>query len=307
MYTVVYSLYFILKRKQRKDKEGGKKPNILLKRLLDYVEWFYNIPVRSWYTKHPSQKCGINRTKREQKIIISLTSYPKRISTIWLTIETLLRQSVKPDEVILWLAESQFEGLSSLPKELLCMQQRGLTIRFCDDLRSHKKYFYVMQEHPDDLVVLADDDMFYPYDTVRKLLRMHEKYPNDVCTITAQVMSPDFTSLPSGWRTPKLSERFEHSNTIQIFSGSGSLYPPGALDRRVFDRLMIEKLCPYADDLWLTFMAYQNGTRITSLYPWRAFPVTIYGTGKESLYYVNADGGKNDEQWEGMLGHLMGE
>lgn len=307
MYTAIYNLYFVLKRKLKKDKECNRKSNALLQKLIDRIEWFYNVPVRDWYAKHPIQKCGINRTQREQKVIVSLTSYPKRISTIWLTIETLLRQSVKPDEVILWLANSQFEGLNSLPKELLDMQKCGLTIRFCDDLRSHKKYFYVMQEYPDDLVILVDDDMLYPYDTIEKLLRMHEKYPHDICTISAQAMLPDFSSRPSGWRTPKSSERFEHSDAIQIFSGSGSLYPPNALDNKAFDRQLIEELCPYADDLWLTFMAYRRKTRITTLFPWRAFPVAIYGTGKESLYYVNAEGGKNDEQWKALLRHFRGE
>lgn len=90
------------------------------------------------YIKHPSDKIGITVKKREQKIIVSLTSFPKRIDTLWITIETLLRQSMKPDEIILWLAEEQFNGIDSLPKALLEQQKRGLTIRFCDDLRSHK-------------------------------------------------------------------------------------------------------------------------------------------------------------------------
>ena len=82
--------------------------------------------------------------------------------------------------MILWLAKSQFDDISVLPQKLVNLQKRGLTIRFCDDLRSHKKYFYVMQEHPEDIIVLADDDMFYPSDTLRKLIKMHKKYPKDI-------------------------------------------------------------------------------------------------------------------------------
>ena len=66
---------------------------------------------------------------------------------------------MKPDEIILWLAEEQFNGIDSLPKALLEQQKRGLTIRFCDDLRSHKKYYYTMQEYPRDIVILVDDDI----------------------------------------------------------------------------------------------------------------------------------------------------
>lgn len=307
MYTIIYNLYFFLMRKQKRRKDKGKESSRFGQKLINRIEWFYNVPVRNWYARHSSMRCGINKKRREQKIIVSLTSYPKRIGTIWLTVETLLRQSVKPDKVILWLAESQFAGIESLPEELLRLQKRGLTIRFCEDLRSHKKYFYAMQEYPDSLILLFDDDMLYPYDTIEKLMKLHKKYPDDICTMTAQVMEPDFSSKPSLWRNPKVKERFEHSSDIQVFTGSGSLYPPNVLDDKVFVWELAKQLCPYADDLWLTFMAHRKGTKITAKSPWRAFPITIYGTGEGSLWYVNAEGGQNDAQWETMIKYFEGE
>ena len=48
---------------------------------------------------------------------------------------------MKPDKIILWLADTQFSGMDSLPAELFGLQERGLTIRFCSDLKSHKKIF----------------------------------------------------------------------------------------------------------------------------------------------------------------------
>lgn len=306
MYSFIYKLYFYLKRKERTIKEKNGQPQIILEKLLNRIEWFYNVPIREWYIKHPSKRYGVAKKPRDQRIIVSLTSHPKRIDTVWLTIETLLRQSVKPDAVILWLARTQFENMQVLPKELLCQMERGLSIRFCDDLRSHKKYFYVMQEYSEDLVILVDDDMFYPRDTVKKLLNLHSKNPNDICTMTAQVMGKFLESKPSMWRNPKVKEKFRHSDKIQIFTGSGSLYPPHSLDKKVFDIKLIRKLCPYADDLWLTFMAYRNNTKITAESPWRSFPIPIYGTAEESLWHINAAEGKNDEQWNAILEYFSG-
>lgn len=301
MYTFIYNLYFYLKRKQKKRRENAKKPLQITQKIIDRIEWFYNIIVRDWYLKHPIRRNGINQTKRKENIIVSLTSYPKRIGTVWLTIETLLRQSVKPDEIILWLAQEQFKSIDVLPRELIELQKCGLTIRFCDDLRSHKKYYYVMQEYPEDIIILVDDDMFYPRDTIKKLMQMHKKYPYDICTMTAQAIKPSFESKPSMWRNPKLDEKFEHSDEIQIFTGSGSLYPPHSLDEEVFNKELIKKICPHADDLWLTFMAKRNRTKITAKFPWRAFPVIIYGTAEGSLWYINAEDGQNDIQWSKML------
>lgn len=301
MYTFVYNCFFAIKRKQKRRQNENKKASKIIQKTIDYMEWYYNILIPKLYKKYSLNNYGLNKIGRKQKIIVSLTSYPKRINTVWLTIETLLRQTVKPDKIILWLADTQFSGIDSLPAELFDLQERGLTIRFCSDLKSHKKYFYVMQEYPKDIIILVDDDMFYPYDTIKQLMRMHKRYPNDICTMTAQVMKPSFRSMPSEWRNPRCKEKFVHSDQIQIFTGSGSLYPPHCLSNEAFDKEKIIKLCPYADDLWLTFMAKRNNTKVTTKYPWRAFPITIYNTGKDSLWRVNAEEGNNDKQWKALL------
>lgn len=301
MSLFIYKVYFFLKRQQKKRIENGKSLSGVSKRLIDRIEWFYNVPLCNWYKESKTKRSGLNKKTRDEKIIISLTSYPKRIDTVWITIETLLRQTMKPDEIILWLARSQFQNIELLPKKLLEQQNRGLTIRFCDDLRSHKKYYYVMKEYPKDLIVLVDDDMFYPRNMIQRLMKMHKRYPEDICTMTAQVMEPFFETKPSLWRNPRVNEKNEHTNKVQIFTGSGSLYPPNSLDEKVFDAELIQKLCPYADDLWLTFMAEKKNTKRTSAFPWYAFPITIYGTGEGSLWYVNAEQGQNDKQWAAMI------
>lgn len=290
----MYQLYFWCKRilKQRKE---DCVIDIVLRKIVDYIEAYYNLFVVKQFRKQ--RKYGVTKKEREERIIVSLTSYPKRIGTVWITIETLMRQSMKPDKIILWLAKEQFKNLDELPQELREQQERGLTIRFCDDLKSHKKYYYVLQEYSKDIVILVDDDMFYPYDTIKKLYCLHRKRPHDICCITSQVITPSFSSPPSLWRNPNLNERIEGSERVQIFTGSGSLFVPKALSEEVFDKALLMKLCPYADDLWVTFMAYRKGTKITSLRKWRAFPITIYGTNEGSLWYVNGQDGKNDEQW----------
>lgn len=303
MYSLIYKLFFFLKRTEKKKCEKHKQPSKVVAFLLGYVEWFYNIPLSGWYEKHPSQKAGTTDQRREQEIIVSLTTYPKRIGTIWLTIETLMRQSVKPDEIILWLAESQFpNGISDLPENLLRLQNRGLTIRFCDDLRSHKKYYYALQEYSRDLVILADDDMFYPRDTIQKLLKMHKKWPDDICCMTAQVIEPSFRSVPSLWRNPRLDEHdLQHTDQIQAFTGSGTLIPPDALPAEAFNKDVFRRICLHADDLWMTFMAHRKGTKTTTVHSWRPFPICIYGTAEGSLYYINGEGMQNDVQWQNLL------
>ena len=47
-------------------------------------------------------------TTRSVPVIASLTTYPPRISKSWLAIETLLRQSVRPERLVLVLNTEEF-------------------------------------------------------------------------------------------------------------------------------------------------------------------------------------------------------
>ena len=121
MYKMIYDIYFEIKRKEKRDKETQKTPSKMIMRILGRIEWYYNIIVKKRYMKDynsQKEKLGINTKKRKEKIVVSLTSYPKRINVVWITIETLLQQTIKPDEVILWLADSQFKEIEELPKAI---------------------------------------------------------------------------------------------------------------------------------------------------------------------------------------------
>jgi hypothetical protein len=68
------------------------------------------------------------------ELIVSLTSYPRRFPILDFAIRSLLNQTVRPDRVILWLAEDDVTYLPSAVRRLA-----GLEIRTCRDLRSFKK------------------------------------------------------------------------------------------------------------------------------------------------------------------------
>lgn len=252
----MYKLYFLISRFQKRRVQLNKKTSKTLQRIIDYIEAYYNLYIkRKWSSDNHLQ---LNKIKRDQKIIVSLTSYPKRIDTIWLTITSLFKQSMKPDLIVLWLAKSQFKTLDDLPESLKRLQKYGLQIKLCDDLKSHKKYYYALKEFNEDIVILADDDMFYPNDTVETLYKMHLKYPMDICTMSAQYIGSNHDTVPSKWVNTNVGENCKGKAKV---------------------------------------------TRITSAYPWRAFPITIYGTSDGSLWYVNSQDGKNDVQWQNLINY----
>jgi len=305
MYSLFYKIYFSLRRAQKKHTDDKGFLYRFSTFLIGYIEAYYNFHVVRQYRNNPSHKSGITEVKRDQKIIVSLTSFPARINVVWIAIETLLRQSMKPDEIFLWLAEEQFPGKENdLPEELLKQKERGLTIRFCDDLKSHKKYFYTMQEYPEDIVILADDDVFFSYDLIKELIRLHEEYPEDIVCMTTAIIAPEIDTPPTYWTRPIPGEKIVHSKMAQPFTGQGTLYPPHAIPEEAFNKKLIMNLCPYADDLWLKYMSLKNNIRTTVIYKERSMPIAIYGTHESSLWHINGENRENDRQWENILNYF---
>ncbi len=252
--------------------------------------------------KPPSR--GVTDVKRTPRIIVSMTSYPKRIGCVAKSVETLMDQTVKADEIILWLAKEQFpDGMNSLPKDLIALQKRGLSIKWCDDLRSHKKYYFAMQEYPEDIVVTVDDDLYYDADMIERLYGAYQKHPGCVCAMRCHLVKFDKT----GSVRPYKQWTIEQSALVDVpskalfpTSGAGTLYPPHALDEHVFDREMSMGRCRDADDVWLKTMQNLKQTPAVQVVPYRALKY-VESTQDEALCSVNVDGGGNDVQIANML------
>ncbi len=214
-----------------------------------------------------------NKTKKCEKVIISLTSFPPRLPKLHLVIECLLRQTVKPDAIILHLTKSQVESVDILPEKLLALQRRGLKIELCpDNIRSHTKYYYAFKNNPEDIVITVDDDLFYRTDLVENLLDGHRRYPEAIIANWVKEILPGTTRY-SEW--PDMSRK-KLANNFLLFGVSGVLYPPHCMHEDLFNLEMIKGLCLTADDVWLSCMALLKKTAIFSTgYKYNHLPVSI--------------------------------
>lgn len=200
-----------------------------------------------------------NSSSKASQIIVSFTSYPARIGFIPRVLESLYAQSKRPDKILLWLAEEQFPNREAdLPDELIEDKNAGkFELRWCDDLGSHKKYFYAMQEYPEDIIITFDDDMIYHRDTIKTLCDIHNKYPEAVACIYAKLMLFDdkHDLLPYIDWLYNVVLPVPSMQIIPMGSG-GVLYPPHILDKGVFDKQTILSKLKYKgvvcdDDMWL--------------------------------------------------------
>ncbi|WP_321381716.1 hypothetical protein [Trichococcus shcherbakoviae] len=273
-----------------------KKSNLFIYRTIKLI---LNItyPVYCKFSKN--YKC----IKDVDGVILSLTSFPARIDTLWIVIETLLRQTYKPEKIILWLANSQFESYEDLPIRLRKLTNRGLEIRFCDDMRSHKKYYYTMKNYPDHTVITVDDDTFYPENLVENLIHISQIYPNTICCNLAHRMTFDSNDniLPyTNWDSGAQGCNTPSDNLVPI-GCEGVLYPPGSLNKNLFDKEQILQLCPLADDLWLKAMASLNEYKSVKVRPDSIPFANLLSAKKSSLNAINVNENKNDEQLRNVI------
>lgn len=235
---------------------------------------------------------------RPQKYIVSLTSFPKRIGRVWIVIESILRQSHKPDKIILWLSKEQFKNFGSLPKALLNQQNRGLEIRYVDDdFKSHKKYYYTLIEFPNEYLITVDDDIIYPTTLIRKLVELNAIYPNSiVCHRALKIKVENSKVLPySEWDQIK---NFSGPNSSIFFtSGGGTLFPPRALHIEVLNNAIFMKYCFSADDVWLNIMARLNTTTIVKSNYYSSL-LPVFNFRNTNLHSINLGQRKNDDQLE---------
>lgn len=247
-------------------------------RFLHIIASFFGLPQswRNWMVAHwkiwthwkPKWYCranawGVYEGVRDVKITVSLTSYPGRIGTVHETINTLLTQTIKPDRVVLWLAESQFpKREKELPRNLLRLMRFGLTIDWCEDIRSFKKLIPSLRKYPGDLIITVDDDILYDSTMVERLLESYAKDSNSIhsqLTMKIGYLGEEKFSPYNKW---KFDDKFDSSYLNLLMGGTGTLYPPGSIPGEVFNAEVFQSIAPTVDDIWFWAMATLNGWRV---------------------------------------------
>jgi len=231
------------------------------------------------------------------QFIVTLTSYGHRVKqTAPYAICSLINQSVQPDRIILWLAYG-----TKVPRIYSQLIDKGLEIKFCEDIRSYKKLIPALREFPNDVLVTADDDIFHQDSWLKELKNAHEESPGKICFHRAHELSLDENKnvIPyMTWRS--CVQMIEYPRRLFPTGVGGILYPPHSLDVRVLDQDMFQRLAPTSDDVWFWAMAKLAKTQYTLVK--NICKVSDISTNRDGLYQINTgEGGKNDEQIQAVI------
>ena len=232
------------------------------------VKPVYMVGLGAWTTMRMAFVKPGKKHALPHKLVVSLTSYPKRFDVLHLTIKSILAQDIAADAVILWLAR---DDLDQLPRNIWQLEARGLTIRVTEDLRSYKKIIPALAEFGEAIIVTADDDVYYPRHWLRTFCEAYRPGEREVLCYRAHRIAFGENGL-----APYADWTFEISDTEPgadvFFTGVGGvLYPPGIFHGDVTNRERLMELCPSTDDVWLNWMARLGGARIRKVGPRQRF------------------------------------
>lgn len=108
---------------------------------------------------------NIEKTISLNDILVSYTMLSNNLHQLYKSIISILSQSLKPKNVVLWVSKRNFplqEG--SLPNDLLELKKKGLIIEWCIEDKPCNRLVNTIKKYKNETIINAEEDTIYPKD-----------------------------------------------------------------------------------------------------------------------------------------------
>jgi hypothetical protein len=111
----------------------------------------------------------------KERVIVSLTTYSKRIGNIPVVLDTIFAQTVPPDLIVLNLAYDEV-----IPDDVKkYIESHPIEVNRVPDTKVYKKLIPTLKKYPQDSIISIDDDFLYPNNMIEDFLHIHKLYPDN--------------------------------------------------------------------------------------------------------------------------------
>lgn len=240
------------------------------------TKWFQTDLYQKYFPSHEnpfsdwiSQPMGTTDEKREQELIVSLTTWKPRKDHAWLAIESLLRQETKPNRLILWLDHDSFPD-EKIPESLEILKKRGLEIEFSENLRCYTKLIPALKKYPKATIVTFDDDTIISPSHITSLYQNFKNNPKVISigggiklnfNPQTQELYSSFNKCDFSFNVKNPLSHHEETFLLTVEGCNGCLYPPHVFSEEIFNKDGYA-LSKTNDDVFFSAMAILNDTKI---------------------------------------------
>lgn len=239
--------------------------------------------------------------RQNDDIVVSLTTNGKRISSVYLTIESIANGSRKPSRLILWLNDK--DSVDRPHPSLERLVRRGLELKYAQNYGPHTKYFPYISSTQDHTIplVTADDDIFYPSNWLRSLEQEYIRSDRYILCHRAKRIKLGANGCLEYDNWPLVSDSLP-AFTCFATGVSGVLYPPNALNAIAKFDTKFQQKALWADDIWLHYVAINSRILVKQLCSSSKHYLDVPGTRSDGLAHKNVSDGRNDKIIESLYG-----
>ena len=191
--------------------------------------------------------------KRQNKIIVSMTSYPQRFIYLPELFDFIRNQTFHINNIYLSLYKSDIKYYNFNISDLKIISADK-------NLKPHLKYFYSMKLNRNYAIITIDDDLGYSKDTFESLYNAYIENPNVICGRRAHLMTfKKNGELKSYYKWNYRQKLIKNPNfNLTLTNVGGTIFPPDILN-------INEEMIPIihetisCDDLTLKYLANIKG------------------------------------------------
>ena len=232
------------------------------------------------------------KTSSETRVILSMTTYPKRMKFAYKALKSVILQNKACLEIFVFVFEDEYPEVT---RHLSKLSKHGVqVVPFPQNLKQYLKILPALHRFKDCAIITFDDDIIYPKGWLDGLL-------------SAYATNPDYQSGYRGQKVPRrdglnpenyftldlftsLVERELAPEEILFTGVSGVIYPPNLFCPLVLNVEAAMKLSPNNDDLWLYFNSIHSSVRKLFIPSNMGDPLYFIGSQKVALWKSNDAG-----------------
>ncbi len=186
---------------------------------------------------------------------------------------SILLQSLLPDRINLWVSRDAYlrdqgisdqESIDVLFKSLPESSTNVVCIRWVDNTGPYRKLIPALREAgPDDLIVTADDDIFYGRDWLQGLIEAYDPAEGVPSASRVRRIRTNFIGKLTSYIYWTLYEEASviREDYVVTFGGGVVLARSMFREDDIFDESFLT-IAPTADDLWYSKLLSRNGTPV---------------------------------------------
>lgn len=200
-------------------------------------------------------------------VYVSLTSIFKNQDILLRTLQSIMKQTRKPDKIYLYLSEepyildSGFKEKSITNKELLNFISKTslIDVKWVKNTGSYRKLLPLLKEkwNEDCIIITIDDDTEYDVNLIENLV---VDYNKEKCVIGYRGFTPSFDKIEDFDYTRH--GKLEHLSLYNFLTGKGGiLYKPEFFYKTkdlIFNDEIYLNVCDKQDDIWFYIVRILN-------------------------------------------------